>query len=200
MLISQIQACLVKLQQRAVGLSMFLLLIINSVLLGALLYVVLPQYDMTFSERDMMRRITAISTEFEVDVANVWKVQLASNSRTYVGSYVRLPADQRLVDIFTSAADAQTFTGAIPPEAASAIMNGNSYCADVFGKTVKSQSTQAFREKIGAKQICWVPILSSHAHANNHIIGYVAFIWKEMIDQEQLAVIQARSLGMVNER
>jgi hypothetical protein len=196
----ELQRWLMKLQQRAVGFSTLLLIILNTVLLGAFLYVVLPQYDMTFSKSDVMGRVEILSKEFNVDVANVWRVQLASNSRSYMGSYVRNPADKKIVSTFAAAANQSTFTSATPPEAAIAIMNGNSYCDMVADRPIENENAQRFREKMGAKQICWVPIMSTHAHTNNHLIGYVAFIWKNVQDGEQLAAMQARSLGIINQR
>lgn len=194
-MIRELQAWLIKLRWQAVGFSMVLMSIVNAVLLGALLYIVLPQYNQTIDRPEMLKRIEVLTHTLSIDVVNVWQVNLVQNSRTYIGSHVLDNADLPIVNAYVESIRTQSFTSTLPAEVALSLMSGNTVCKEVFGVKVPNPDTQKFREAIRARQACWVPVLSKQGN----LIGYAIFIWKEMISQEELASFMTRGIGLINQ-
>lgn len=194
-MLNELRKFLIHVQQRAVGLSMFCAWVINGLLIAALLYVVLPQYNQTIDNKEIMRRVELITHRMNVDVINVWQINLVQNQRTYIGSHLLVDADKPIVDAYVARVRNQSFTRTLAPDVALSLMNGNTLCQNVYGVKTPNPDTQWFREAIGAQQICWVPIQSRQGN----LIGYAAFIWKQRISQEEIASFISHSIGMVNQ-
>lgn len=156
--------------------SVFLLVVINSFMVGALLYIVLPSYDTSFNEKLIAKRIALIEPLVEADAILVWEVNLQQNSRTPFYGKATLEKDQPAVNLFLDESMKEPFTSILNPAAVKQLIGGNAYCEIPGNIKHPAEATQHFRDNLPAKHICYFPIISGGIFN-----GYINISWKTPI-------------------
>jgi hypothetical protein len=164
------------------ALPLLILSFSNAALTAALIYVTVPQFDLSFNRSGLISKMEEVSKMTDADVFNLWQVHIASNDRHYVDSLVRDPADQKIVDEFAKSATVMPFSKVITPVGVTSLLSGNISCERVENAIAPAAITQNLRARVNAKHVCFVPIKSGR----NELIGYLAMIWKTDKSEEDL--------------